>query len=74
MLEKTSRRKFVATAAVAGASAVLGAPAFGFENQSPGASLTTGAMKVGREVVPLQAVPFPMKNVRLGPGAFQPGR
>ena len=70
MLEKTSRRKFVATAAVAGASAVLGAPAFGFENQSPGASLTTGAMKVGREVVPLQAVPFPMKNVRLGPGAF----
>ena len=70
MLEKTSRRKFVATAAVAGAGAVLGAPAFGFENQSPGASLTTGAMKVGREVVPLQAVPFPMKNVRLGPGAF----
>ena len=28
------------------------------------------AKQIGREVVPLQAVPFPMSNVRLGPGAF----
>ena len=31
MLETISRRKFVTTAAVAGASAVLGAPSFAFE-------------------------------------------
>src|ERR1035438_9827727 len=55
-----SRRTFVATAAVAGASAVLRAPAFAFENQSPGKGVATGATPKGREVVPLQAVPFPM--------------
>ena len=37
-MEKVSRRKFVATAAVAGAAAVLRPPAFAFENQGPGAS------------------------------------
>ncbi len=36
-MEKVSRRKFVATAAVAGAAAVLRPPAFAFENQGPGA-------------------------------------
>lgn len=33
-MEKVSRRKFVATAAVAGSAAVLRPPAFGFEHQS----------------------------------------
>ena len=70
MFHKISRRTFVATAAVAGASAVLRAPAFAFENQSPGTGVATGATPKGREVVPLQAVPFGMSNVRLGPGAF----
>ncbi len=70
MLRKISRRTFVATAAVAGASAVLRAPAFAFENQSPGTAVATGAKLKGREVVPLQAVPFGMSNVRLGPGTF----
>jgi hypothetical protein len=70
MFEKISRRKFVAAAAVAGASAALGAPGFSFEDQNAGASVATGAMQAGREVVPVQAVPFPMKNVLLRPGAF----
>ena len=35
MSHRISRRTFVATAAVAGAGAVLGAPAFAFENQNP---------------------------------------
>jgi uncharacterized protein len=67
---KISRRTFVATAAVAGASAVLRAPEFAFGNQIPGTAVATGAMPKGREVVAVQAVPFGMSNVRLGPGAF----
>jgi hypothetical protein len=71
MFEKISRRKFVASAAIAGASAALGTPGFSFEDRRPGASAAIGAVQAGREVVPQQAVPFPMKNVRLGPGAFR---
>ncbi len=67
-MEKVSRRKFVATAAVAGAAAVLRPPAFAFENQGPGAS--AASKPAGHEVIAPQASPFPMKNVRLQPGAF----
>ena len=64
-----SRRKFVATAAVAGAASVLRTPAFAFEN--PGAGAKTATPKaLGHEVVESQAAPFPMKSVRLQPGAF----
>jgi len=69
-LEKLSRRKFVATAAVAGAASVLRAPAFAFENQGPGASSAAAAKPLGREVVASRAIPFPMKSVKLQPGAF----
>ncbi len=70
-MEKISRRKFVATAAtVAGAGAVLRTPVFAFENQSAGSSSAAAPKHTGREIVPLQAVPFPMSNVRLGPGPF----
>lgn len=65
-MEKVSRRKFVASAAVAGAAAVL-RPAFAFDNQGPGAA-ATGA--VNHEVMAPQASPFPMKSVRLQPGAL----
>src|SRR5690348_3284140 len=65
-MEKVSRRKFVAGAAVAGAATVL-RPAFAFDNQGPGAA-ATGA--VNHEVIAPQASPFPMKSVRLQPGAF----
>jgi uncharacterized protein len=71
-LEKISRRKFVATAAAtAGAAMVL--PTTTFALPEPTAS--TGSSTVGEqgkyEIAPLRAVPFPMKNVRLGPGAFR---
>jgi hypothetical protein len=67
-MEKVSRRKFVATAAVAGTAAVL-RPAFAFENQGPGAG-TAVAGPVDHEVIAAQASPFPMKSVKLQPGAF----
>ena len=63
-MEKVSRRKFVATAAVAGTAAVLRPPAFAFENQGPGAG-TAVAGPVDHEVVAPQASSFPMKNVKL---------
>jgi Beta-L-arabinofuranosidase, GH127 len=68
-MEKVSRRKFVATAAVAGTAAVLRPPAFAFENQGPGAG-TAVAGPVDHEVIAPQASSFPMKNVKLQPGAF----
>lgn len=66
-MSKVSRRKFVATAAVAGAAAVLRPPAFAFENQG---AVPAVAAPVGHEVIAPQASPFPLKNVRLQPGAF----
>ena len=68
-MERVSRRKFVAAAAVAGAAAVLRPPAFAFENQGPGAG-TAVAGPVDHEVIAPQASSFPMKSVRLQPGAF----
>jgi DUF1680 family protein len=67
---RISRREFVVAASVSGASALLRPPAFAFEDQAPGASAMPASRSVGREVVPLQAAPFPMKDVRLLPGAF----
>ena len=67
-MKTISRREFVATAAAVGAGTVLPAPAFAFENPSPVAS--TASRPTGREVVAPQASPFPMKNVKLQPGAF----
>jgi uncharacterized protein len=65
-----SRRKFVATAAAVGAGAVLRAPALALDHQSSVASSTAGLKPVGRDAVAPQAIPFPMKSVRLQPGAF----
>jgi hypothetical protein len=70
VVKAISRRKFVATAAVVGARTVLRSPAFAFENQNAGAVSPGAAKPAGHEVVAPQAIPFPMKNVRLGPGAF----
>lgn len=64
-----SRRKFVATAAVAGAASVLRTPSFAHANESAGTKTAT-PKALGREVVESQVVPFPMKSVRLQPGAF----
>jgi len=69
-LKKVSRRKFIATAAVAGASAVFHAPALAFEGLGGGGDSTGEAKALRREVIPLEAVPFAMKDVRLQSGAF----
>ena len=66
-MKKISRRKFVAAAAAVSASAVLRAPAFSL-NLSSGDSEVSKSL--GREAVVAQAVPFPMKSVRLRPGVF----
>jgi DUF1680 family protein len=67
-LEKISRRKFIATAAVTAASAAFRCPSFAEE--LPNTRSAVPAKPTGREIVPLQAVPFPMSHVRLGQGAF----
>jgi DUF1680 family protein len=67
-VEKISRRKFVATAAIAGATAALPRHAFAFGKQA--SSATQASRQADREVVALQAVPFAMKDVRLAPSPF----
>jgi uncharacterized protein len=68
-LKKINRREFVATGAAAGASVFAHRNAF----ELPRARFDQSAASLNpanREIVPLAAVPFPMKNVRLGPGPF----
>jgi DUF1680 family protein len=69
-MKRISRRRFVAAAAVTGAGVVLHAPAFAFPDPIPGASPVAASKPVGREVIASQAAPFPIKDVRLQPGAF----
>ncbi len=69
-MSRISRRRFVATTSVVGAGAFLRGPAFAFANQGPGTSSAAPSKAVDHEVVVPQASPFPMKNVRLQPGAF----
>ena len=68
-MKKINRREFVATTAAAGATAFASSHAFALpaEVRNQGAASSNQAH---REVVPVKAVPFPMKNVGLGPGAF----
>lgn len=69
-MKTVSRREFVATAVAVGAGAALRVPAFALENQSRGAVSAAAFKAVDHEVVAPQASAFPMKNVRLLPGAF----
>ena len=69
-MKTVSRREFVATTAAVGAGAMLRVPAFALRNQSTGAGSPAASKAAGHEVVVPQASPFPMKNVRLRPGAF----
>ena len=68
-MEEISRRKFIAAAAAAAAGA-LPTGAWARQEEMPKPSPASAAKQIIREVVPLQALPFPMSNVRLGPGAF----
>ena len=65
-----NRREFVATAAAVGASAVLRARAFAYQNQSAVQADSGAAKPAGYEAVAGRAVPFPMEDVRLQPGVF----
>ncbi|HLH09198.1 MAG TPA: glycoside hydrolase family 127 protein [Terriglobales bacterium] len=69
-MHKMSRRKFVATAAAVGAAAAVPRTIFALQDTTAGAAGNRLSSHTGREVVPLQAVPFPMKDVRLAPGPF----
>jgi DUF1680 family protein len=69
-MKTVNRREFVATAVSVGAGAMLRVPAFASENQSPGASSAAASKAVNHEVVVPPASPFPLKDVRLQPGAF----
>jgi hypothetical protein len=69
-MKTISRREFVATAAAVGAGAMLRVPAFAFENQSSGSSSAAASKAPNHEVVVPLASPFPLKDVKLLPGAF----
>ena len=65
-MKKVNRREFVTAAAMAGAGAVLPAvPVSASRKHGMWASSSSAPALVGREVVALQARPFPMQNVRL---------
>jgi len=68
-MNTVNRREFVTTAAAIGAGAMLRVSALGLENQSTGASSAT-SKAVTRDVAVPQVSPFPLKDVRLQPGAF----
>jgi uncharacterized protein len=69
-MEPISRRKFVATAAMMSAGAILRTPAFSLQDASLSNSRVPAKNSLGRDVVTPQAVPFPMKNVRLRSSPF----
>jgi DUF1680 family protein len=70
-LKQISRREFVATTAVAGAGVLAPTHAFPSEQQPPTNSSLEVPRQARQEVVPVQAAPFPMNNVRLGLGVFR---
>ncbi len=67
-MARISRREFVVSAVTAAGAAILPASAHSLAEQTPTSG--GGARVSGREVVPLRAVPVPMKDVRLGAGPF----
>lgn len=69
MLKKINRREFVATAGAAGVTVFAASHAFAFRSEALNQTAAS-SNQTNREIVPVEAVPFPMKNVRLGPGAF----
>ena len=69
LLKKINRREFVATTAAAGATVFASRHAFALRGEALNQTIASSNQS-NREIVPVAAVPFPMKNVRLGPGAF----
>jgi uncharacterized protein len=69
-MEPISRRKFVATAAMMSAGAVLRTPAFSLQDASASSGTAAATKLRSREIVTPRAVPFAMQNVRLRPSPF----
>lgn len=69
-MKSVSRREFVATAAVVGVSAVLRARSVALGGQGSSASSAAAVEVMNHERVVPQASAFPMKNLKLLPGAF----
>jgi DUF1680 family protein len=70
VMTTVSRREFFATAATVGASTILGVKTFALAAHGHGGESAAGLNAADREVVAPQAIPFPIKNVRLRPGTF----
>ena len=70
-MKKINRREFVASAAAASVTALASRRVFALPSESLNQAAAASSTQASREVVPVKAVPFPMKNVRLGPGAFR---
>lgn len=69
-MEKFSRREFIATAAAVTASSIFPGEAFALQDPVVDTVADHAGNPNNREKVRWQAVPFPMKNIRLGQGAF----
>lgn len=72
-MQRVSRRNFIATAAAAVATSTVLPTNNLFALQDPIVNTVIGSdgKAVNRDKIRWQAVPFPMKNVRLGPGLFR---
>jgi uncharacterized protein len=68
-VKKINRREFVATATAAGATIFTSKHAFAFPGETHDQTVES-SNQPSRETVPVEAVPFSMKNVRLRPGTF----
>ncbi len=68
-LKEINRREFVATTLAASAAALASRNAFASEGEELNQA-TVSSNPANREIVSGEAVPFPMKNVRLKPSAF----
>lgn len=65
-----NRREFVATTAAAGATFFASGHAFALHGDPLIQTSPPSPNVANRQAVPFEAVSFPMKNVRLGPGSF----
>ena len=65
-----SRREFVAATAAVGAAALAPGGTLWMQPEPLSSPADAAAQQASRDVVPMRAIPFAMKDVRLGPGAF----
>lgn len=70
-MKSMSRREFVAATVAGGATVLRPTRALSMEQEPPSHPTAAVGKSANREVVTLQAVPFPMQNVHLGEGAFR---